>query len=170
MTMALPPERVDRLFAGMGCHTRGSLDAHMRNIMLGHMSLNVISPAAAEWNAQAMDFVRHSVDVYKNFIRPILPECKIYHLTPEEKEGYNLLQIVSRDGVKSALTVITLRDVQNGIVPVRLKGLHEGKTYRVTFDNSGNMLTLLGYELMTKGLSVRLSSSFTSELVLLEEI
>lgn len=170
MTMALPPERVDRLFAGMGCHTRGGLDAHMRNIMLGHMSLNVISPATAKWNSQAMDFVRHSVDIYKSFIRPILPECKIYHLTPEEKDEYNLLQIVSNDGTRSALTAIALRNIRNETIAVRPKGLHEGKTYRVTFDNSGNTLTLLGYELMAKGLFLRLPSSFTSELVLLEEI
>ena len=70
MTMALPPERVDRLFAGMGGHAFGSLDAQMRNTMLTHMTLNVIAPADAEPNEAQMAFVKHSVALYKSFIRP----------------------------------------------------------------------------------------------------
>ena len=106
MTMALPPERVDRLFAGMGCHSFGSFDLHMRNTMLTHMSLNVISPAAAQMNTQQLAFVRHSTDVYKNFIRKFLPRSKVYHHTPDtlcaEKCGFIALEVAAEDKSKGA--------------------------------------------------------------------
>ena len=72
MTVALPPERVDRLFAGMGSHVQGELYAHIRNTMLTHMTLNVIAPPMLEPNRESMDFIKHSTDIYKSFIRPFL--------------------------------------------------------------------------------------------------
>ena len=87
MTMALPPERVDRLFAGMGCHSFGSFDLQMRNTMLTHMSLNVVAPASASLIPLQMEFVIHSTDIYKEFIRPILPTAKMCHHTPDSSES-----------------------------------------------------------------------------------
>jgi len=161
MTMALPPERVDRLFAGMECHRTGSIDAHMRNTMLGHMSLNVISPATALINPAQMDFVRHSVKVYKEFIRPILNGCKIYHHTPEAKE--TVVIEINNNG-KGALTAFALKGQKE--LTVKLKGTAAGKKYRVTLDNTGDSFETDGKTPIT----ISLGSSYTSELVLYEEV
>ena len=167
MTMALPPERVDRLFAGMGCHTTGSLDAHLRNTMLGHISLNVISPEGAEINTQAIEFIRHSTDIYKSFIRPFLAECKTYHHTPDLTDSdISTLEISAPDKTKGALTVITLCNCKENNIVVKPKGIDASKNYRVTLDNDGETFEISGRQLKTHGIPVEISASLSSELIL----
>ena len=173
MTLVLPPERVDRLFAGMNSHEIGSLALNMRNTMLGHMSLNVISPAAAEINTEAMDFVRHSVSVYKDFIRGFIPTCRIYHHTPEVyrslESGYSATELVSEDKTKAVIHVCTLTNPQQRNYTVLPRGLDRSKTYKVTLDNTGESFEVSGFALMNDGLRLRIPSALMSELVLFEE-
>lgn len=169
MTMALPPERVDRLFAGMGCHTIGSFDAHLRNTMLGHISLNVISPADAEINEEQMAFIKHSTDIYKEFIRPFLSESKIYHHTPDLNESdYSVLEISAPDKSKGAITVITLCGTNEKTIMVKPKGIDVSKEYKVTLDNDDFSYTISGEKLKRNGIAVEINSSLSSELILYE--
>lgn len=172
MTMALPPERVDRLFAGMGCHENGSLDFHMRNCMLGHMSLNVVSPASAQINPIQMDFIRHSVDIYKNFIRKFLPDSKIYHHTPEAaktlENGFSALEISSSDGKCGAIAAFAMTNAKSDKFNIVPKGLNPAMNYKITLDNSGASFTVSGYELITRGIDIYIPSSLSSELILIE--
>ena len=172
-TMALPPERVDRLFAGMGCHKYGSFDLHMRNTMLGHMSLNVISPVGAEINIKQMEFIKHSTDVYKSFIRPMLPECKVFHHTPEIKtdsEDFYILEIASPDKKKGAATVFTMAGTKKTKDSLFLKGIDTSLNYRVTLDNSREAYEISGRQLRTHGVQVEIPSALSSELILYEAI
>lgn len=165
MTMALPPERVDRLFAGMNCQSRGSFEAHMRNTMLTHMSLNVFSPADGEINSEQMEFVRHSTDVYKSFIRPFLPQALVYHHTPEARKGNGtILEIVSPDSTRGAITVTTLKSAET--VVVKPVGVDVSKEYTVTFDNSRQSFSISGRELKVKGLEIEIPAALCSELIL----
>jgi len=170
--MALPPERVDRLVAGMGCHTNGSLDLHMRNAMFGHISLNVFGPRDAEMNPQVFEFIRHSTDLYKSFIRPILPTSKIYHHTPDTKEalrnGLAVLELASEDMTKGVLGVFTLCCNGGEPVVVHPKGLDISKNYRVFFDNTRTTTVVSGYELINNGIRVSVPSSLSSELITFE--
>lgn len=171
MTMALPPERVDRLFAGMGCHTLGSFDSHLRNTMLGHISLNVISPADAEINQKQMAFVRHSTDIYKSFIRPFLAEAKVYHHTPDLTDAdFSVLEIASADKNKGAITVITLCSAKEKTVTVKPKGVDTSKQYKVTLDNDGESFISSGKELKSNGIVVEIEASLSSELVMYETV
>lgn len=183
MTMALPPERVDRLFAGMGCHTLGELKAHMRNTMLTHMSLNVIAPASAEPDSESMEFIRHSTDIYKEFIRPFLPVSKIYHHTPTlkdvEKTGASVLEIASPDGDRSAIAAFSLNVPSKyndapfedkNTVTVFPRGIRSGAEYSVTLDNSGECYTETGYKLLRHGIKIYLPSALSSELILISEM
>ncbi len=171
MTMALPPEKVDRLFAGMGCHTIGSLDAHLRNTMLGHISLNVISPADAPINEKAMKFIRHSTDIYKTFIRPMLSESKIYHHTPDlNNSDYSVLEISSPDRTKGTMTVITLSGTNEKSIRVKPKGIDASRQYKVTLDNDGYTYIISGEKLKRNGIAVNISSSLSSELIMYEAV
>lgn len=169
MTLALPPERVDRLFAGMGGHEFGSLDLQMRNVMLTHMSLNVIAPATANINPVQMDFVKHSVDIYKNFIREFLPESLIYHHTPDTalclKNGFSALEISSEDNKKGVLAVFTLGKGKDNDFLVIPKGINPSFNYTVTLDNSDSTFKISGYELI-KGIRINIPSALSSELIL----
>ena len=170
MTMALPPERVDRLCFGMSGHCYGSFDANMRNAMLTHMSLNVVAPFETAPNPVQMDFIKHSVGIYKDFIRPMLPTCKVYHHTPETYNNDNttVLEIASADGKKAAITVFTHSGTNVKTVTVKPRGIDAGLTYRVTLDNKGETLTVSGYDLLTNGLCLRIPASLSSELILIE--
>lgn len=183
MTLALPPERVDRLFAGMGCHKTGSIDAHMRNTMLSHMTVNVIAPPTAIPNTEVMEFIRHSTDIYKSFIRPMLPDCLIFHHTPTnedtEKEGACILEVASPDKTKAAITVITTdipsayRKGDYDFTPrhiIRPKGISTGKKYKVTLDNTREEYEIDGRTIMHHGIPVNIPSALSSELILIEEI
>lgn len=173
MTMALPPERVDRLFAGMGCHEHGTIDLQMRNAMLTHMSLNVIAPVSTLQNPVQAEFVRHSVAVYKSFIRPFLPESKIYHHTPEAgllKDDFYVLEISSPDCRKGAIAVFTLPGAGSQRLDVIPKGINAGMSYKITLDNSGASYIVRGNELLSAGIAASIPSSMSSELILYEAV
>lgn len=171
MTMALPPERVDRLFAGMGCHEHGSLDLQMRNTMLTHMTLNVVAPVGAELNSAQTEFIRRSVKLYKDFIRPIMPAAKVYHHTPEAmKERLCVLEIAAPDSSRGAIGVFALSNAGKEKACIIPQGINAGKQYKITLDNSGASFVLSGYEMMNGGLNTAIPSSLSSELVLYEEM
>ena len=169
MTMALPPERVDRLFAGMGCHTKGTLRAHMRNTMLGHISLNVISPACARENDSNIAFVKHCTDIYKSFIRPFLSRAITYHHTPEVySSDVCVLEIADTDKSKGAITVFSSSSYKGNAIKVKPKGISKSLSYEVTLDNESSTFTVSGYEL-SKGIEITLPSPLDSELILYKE-
>ncbi len=172
MTMALPPERVDRLFAGMGCHEHGTIDMQMRNTMLTHMSLNVIAPAAAEENPIQAEFVRHSVEIYKNFIRRFLPHSKTYHHTPEsgllEGDSY-ILEVASPDCEKGAVAVFTLPNAEKTAFSVIPKGINAGTDYKITLDNSRVSYFAKGIDIISSGIPISIPSPMSSELILFEK-
>ena len=174
MTMVLPPERVDRLFAGMGCHEDGPIDSHIRNTMLGHMSLNVVAPAETFANPKQMEFVKHSVHLYKSFIRPLLPECKIYHHTPDTKQarknGKVIIEVSSKDLNKSVIGIFNVSFSGEKNINFRPKGLDLSRNYKVYFDNSRTSLDISGALIMQNGIDINLPASLSSELVLFEAI
>lgn len=172
MTMALPPERVDRLVAGMGCHAFASLDFQMRNAMFGHISLNVFGPRDAEMNPQVFGFIRHSVDLYKTFIRPYLPDAKIYHHTPDtrdiQKNGYAVLETAAPDSSRDTVGVFTMPGYDGRTITVYPRGLSASLDYKVCFDNTRSETTISGFELINGGLRVSIPSAFSSELITFE--
>lgn len=169
MTLALPPERVDRMAAGMSGHKDASLDFHMRNIMLGHMSINIFSPRLAEMNPDALDFVKHSVSLYKAFIRPMLPESLYFHHTPTmadiEAAGFATLELATPDRSQAAIAVFSAPN-GGGETFVRPRGLDMGKTYRVWLDNSRTQCVMTGAALINEGVRVRIDHALASELLL----
>lgn len=54
-------------------------------------------------------------------------------------------------------------------VLLRLRGLGEGRTVRVRFDQSGDTAALSGYALMHEGITIALGYALTSELLIIEE-
>ena len=174
MTVALPPERVDRLFAGMNSHKFGSLDLQMRNTMLTHMSINVISPVTAPMNEVQLEFVKHSIGIYKDFIRPFLPTAKTFHHTPDVAktfdESFTALEIASPDGERGALAAFNLCGTDETVQKIRLKGADASKTYEVTLDNNNEKFVIPGRELRYEGINIYVPQSLSSELVLYKEI
>lgn len=174
MTVALPPERVDRLFAGMNSHKFGSLDLQMRNTMLSHMSINVISPVTAPMNEAQLAFVKHSIGIYKNFIRPFLYKAKAFHHTPDVADsftdGFSALEIASPEADRGVLAAFNLGTTNETVRKIRLKGADASKQYEVTLDNNNERFVISGRELKYEGINIYIPASLSSELVLYKEI
>jgi hypothetical protein len=142
--------------------------------MLGHISLNVIVPIKTEINPELLEFVKHSTDIYKEFIRPMLPTSLIYHHTPETdeayKNGFTVLEIATPDNTKGAITVFSTENNNGNSITIKPKGVAINKNYRVWLDNLRTAINISGFHLINSGISVNLNSPMTSELILFEEI
>jgi hypothetical protein len=132
-------------------------------------SLEELKPATRE------KFLHYN-RIYKTFIRPMLPTCKVYHHAPVnatggvESGGWFAMEFTSPDRTKGWGTVIRLDDATEGAYLLQPKGLNEQATYRVTFDNAGKTADIHGAELSHEGLSICPPADPRSELVLFEQI
>ncbi|MCS7222698.1 MAG: alpha-galactosidase [Anaerolineae bacterium] len=175
ITMALPPERVDRL-AGMGQwgHRAADLDFQLRLLLFVHPTLAWFHLKGAEPNPEQLARVRHMVDLYKTFVRPFHESSRIYHHTPVVKgfdpHGWGVLELASEDRSRAIAGVFRLSDPAEPEYLLRLRGINVGQRYRVTFDNTGETCVLDGFVLSKVGIPVRLETALTSELLIVEAI
>ena len=173
MTMVLPPETVDRLISGMFCHTRGSLDLQVRHALFGRPSTNDYNCVGSKPNPAQIDFVRHTFDLYKSFVRPMTGKDLVFHHTPEvngtQPQGVCVLERAAEDGSRSMIGVFHLCSAGERETQVFPRGLDAGARYRVTLDNSGAVCKADGFTLCNQGLRVRLDGALQSELVLIEK-
>ena len=175
MTMALPPEYVDRN-AGVGQdgHRRGDLDFQLRAVLFGHMTLTGVHPPGVTPNPLHMARFQHHVRLYKTFVRPFLRTSRVYHHTAElpgrEPTGWGVLEYASADQTRALAGLFRLTGPAEDRYLLRCRGLSRQQTYQVTCDNSGETTTVSGTVLMDQGLSIRLDHPLTSELVMLQSI
>ncbi len=182
MTMALPPEVVDRLLSGMNCHTRASLDFQVRNTIFGRPTTNDYNCVGSEMNPAQIALVKHTFDIYKEHIRPYIRESKYFHHTPELINGYEgaeiaveqpqgtaILERASEDCKHGVIGIFKLADATNEeFITVYPKGIDFSMKYDVTFDNSGAKVEISGFEMINNGLKIRLPGTLTSELIIYE--
>ena len=175
-TLALPPEVLV-----IGLHTwpwRGHLDTRLR--MLFALStpqiVTGVAPGVEDLTPQIRERYLHYANIYKNFIRPILPTCKVYHHDPVNSHGgvgsspWFAMEFAAPDRSKAWALISRLEDSETDMYLFRPRGLHPGKIYRVTFDNIGASAEVDGLRLMNNGLSIRLEKEThrSSELLLFE--
>lgn len=172
MTMVLPPEYVDRLVSGMFCHTSGSLDLQVRHTIFGRPTTNNYNPVGSLPNPTQTAFVKHTIDIYKDFIRPYAGKDLIYHHTPEisgaRPKGVCILERAAIDQTRSVIGIFHLSGVGAKETRVFPRGIDPGKDYRITFDNSGKTAQVSGYMLKDQGIRVAMDGALQSELLLLE--
>ena len=100
--------------------------------------------------------------------------AKTDHHTPEKakalEEGFSALEIASPDGKNAAIAAFTLADPKTDSFTVIPRGINTNFDYEVTLDNSGTVFTVSSYELASKGISIRIPSSLSSELILIKAI
>ncbi len=175
MSMALPPERVDRL-AGMGQSGQrtAELDFQFRLQLLVHPSLNWFHLKDAAPNPVQQARIRNAVRIYKEFVRPIHATSRIYHHTPVvkgfEPRGWGVLELSSRDRTRAIAGLFRLGDPAAPEYLLRLRGIDPGRRYRVTFDNRSESCEVDGIALTRTGITSRLETALTSELLLVEAV
>ena len=172
MTMALPPECVDRLIGGQAAYLTADVQTLIRNLIFARPTIGTFTASGALQNPVQADIVRHHVDIYKNFVRPMQRDSLSYHHTPDLSralDGFGVLETAKRDKSQGMLGVFRLAEPEVCETTVYPRGVNPGKMYDVTFDNSGATVRLSGFDMVQNGLRVRLGSALTSELILYKE-
>ena len=172
MTMALPPEYVDRLVGGQSGYSTAELDFQLRLLLFVRPTLAFLRPEDMDWNPQLLERVRHAMGLYKDFVRPFMATGRIFHHTPSlcgpDPQGSGVLELTSADGDRAICGLFQLAAPQQPEYLLRLRGVDAGRRYRITFDSTGQTGEMDGLALRSQGLPVRLEGALTSELLILE--
>ena len=174
MTMALPPEYVDRLLGGQTGQSTAEFDFQARQLLFMQPKFGFLYPIGSQPNPIFMKRTKHWIELYKNFVRPYIDTSRIYHHTPEisglDPHGWGVIELVSEDRTKGICGLFQLSAPTQPEYELRLRGLDVSRRYRVTFDNSGQTSVVDGFLLMEQGITVRLEGALTSELLVLEAV
>jgi alpha-galactosidase len=175
-TLALPPEYGLSYIGFMSGenYRYGDLDFRLRVQLFGHYCLSSLAPTADELPPAAKARVRHAIDLYKRFVRPMLSTCRVYHHTPvlpnDQAGEWVVFEYVSDDVHRAYAGIFRLAGAREPTYVFRPRGLERDQRYRVTFDNTGTAVLVDGLELAHAGLPVYLDQRLTSELLLLERV
>jgi alpha-galactosidase len=175
-TLALPPENFVIAFGiPVPPRNRGHLDTHLRvTYSLATPWLAPVAPSLEEMNPAIQQAYLHYAHVYKSFIRPLLPTCKMFHHAPVtatrgvDSGPWFAMEFAAPDRAKGWATIVRLTNGDPDTYLFRPRGLDPARTYRVTFDSTGTTATVEGLRLVQEGLRIRLVSVLSSELLLFE--
>jgi alpha-galactosidase len=172
MSIALPPEYIDRLYGvAMEGAYRGSAETQLQVAVLAHPTLSGITPSLAAANPALLALVKKYVAIYKDFIRPFHRESRVYHHTPEipgtDGRGWCALEYVSADRRRAVAGVFRLAVAESDTYRLCFRGLDPALAYRVTMEPGSTTWTAAGRELIGQGIEIRLDAAMTSRLLLL---
>ena len=174
MTMALPPEYVDRLIFGQSGHITAEFDFQSRLLLFVRPTFGATHPVGSEENPIQIARMKKWIELYRNFVRPFMDTGRIYHHTPEvsgfDPQGWGVLELSSDDRTRGICGLFQLSAPTQAEYVLRLRGLDVSRKYRVTFDNSGQCCEIDGFTLMKHGITMRLEGALTSELLLFEAV
>jgi alpha-galactosidase len=178
MSVYLPPEILVNANGMAWPKDQPDLDTTLRGAYaLGNtpMIFNSILPKSVEeLTPEVQQRFLHYAQIYKTFIRPVLPASKVYHHAPVSESGsvesgdWLAMEFGSPDRTKDWAVIIRLAKTAPNYYLLKLKGLDASKMYRLTFDNSGLIVSREGKDLMSNGISIKLPAARASELLLLE--
>jgi alpha-galactosidase len=161
--MALPEERPD-------------LDTMLRSLFaLGNTPMvfnSLIPKTAAEITPEIREKFLHYTALYKEFIRPMLPNVRVYHHAPVNADGgvdsgdWFAMEFGSPDHRQGWALVIRLSQKASPGYLLEPRGLDPSKEYEVTFDSTGARKIENGSQIIQHGLRISLSNGTISELVL----
>lgn len=173
MTWLLPPEILLRTFGteSDGLEEDGDVDVQMRTAMLSRPIFRGISPTLPEFNPLLREKIRTSVQLFKDTVRPIMVNSRVYHHTPlvplMDPSPWVVLEYATQDSTRSVVGLF--RTAQDGDPVFRFipRGLDLGRTYRVTFQNKHQTVEIPGSQLL-QGIPIRLEQDLTSEMLIFE--
>ncbi len=178
LSVYLPPEILVTPNGMTNQRGAPNLDTLLRGIYtLGNtpMIFNGILPrTVAEFTPSMKTKFQHYDKIFKNFIRPLLSTCKVYHHAPVNSMGgvedgpWFAMEFTSPDKAKGWATVIRLKSGEPENYILIPHGLDQGKTYSVTFDSTGAKAVVNGYHLQQEGIVIENRGDLSSEILLFE--
>ena len=172
VTMSLPPDILLRTFGTeVGEHVLdGDVDTQLRHCLCRPI-FRGIAPSPEELSPYLRDRIVHFVGVYKDFIRPLMINGRVFHHTPflplADKTPWCVLEYARFDRGAALGAVFRTTDEQGAEYTFRARGLDPELDYQVVLDSGGLRWTAPGWVLMQDGVRVRLEQTQTSELLLI---
>lgn len=171
LTMSLPPELCMTLLGAISDGV-SDLDFMLRIGLFGHFCVSGIFPTMAERHATACERWRHAIELYKTFVRPMLPTCRMFHHTPIQRQTepgeWVVLECATPEGDRAYVGIFRLSNEGEGIYQFYPRGLDGARRYRVTYDTVGRAREMDGGTLVDQGLRVVVAGAGRSELLLFE--
>jgi alpha-galactosidase len=176
VTMSLPPEILLRTFGTEvpDIDLDGDVDTQLRLVCLCLPIIRGIAPSLDELSAFLKVRIDHHLGLYRDFIRPLMVEGRVYHHTPflrhTELSPWCVLEYAAQDGARAVAGIFRTSDEGPTCYHFVPRGIDAARTYRVTFDNRGQAARMSGADLLMHGLDVRLELAQSSELLLFEAV
>ena len=175
LSICLPPETLLSMVGpAMSCQRYGNIDTQMQMLIQGSVYINPFAFDDEPMNPVLAKRTKEYMDLYKNFVRPIQSECKMYHHTPVvpgfQGRGWIVNEYVSKDGSKAYANLFRLPNTELDTWVFKARGLDRGKNYKVTYVDGGYSYCVSGYEIAERGISIRLDGALTSQMLLFEEV
>ncbi len=176
LLMAIPPEIGLRTFGTeVSEHIMESdLDFQMRVVCICRPIFRGIAPGLDELNPLLKDKILHHLKLYKDFLRPLMRDCLVYHHTPwqpvKKPAPWCVLEYSSADKARSMAAIFRVSPSCEESYVLFPRGIDRSKKYKVYFDNSKAAVVLSGSELAAGRIRVRLPGSLASELITFEEV
>ncbi len=139
-----------------------------RSAMMGAWQIDPTD--ALKWGAEEKAEAKREVEVYKRWIRPILQDAKVHHVLPRPDgtswDGLFLWSAVLRRGTLYAFRPASDQPEKT----VRLAGLDADRSYWV-WSEDGSIAPDLrtGGELMARGVTLRLPTRYSCDLVFVQD-
>ncbi len=176
VSMSLPPEVLLRTFGTEvgGLDLDADVDTQMRLVCLSLPIFRGIAPDMDELSAFLQERITHHLNLYRDFIRPVMMEGRVFHHTAflkhTEASPWCVLEYAIPDGVRAVAAVFRTGETSDPVYHLVPRGLDAGLKYKVSLDNTSQQLIQSGAILMESGLPIRLAQNMTSELVFFEAI
>ena len=175
-TLGQPPENFVIAFGIPALSpNRGHFDTYLRvSYSLATPWLAPVAPTLQDLGPERVEQYRHYTNLYKIFIRPLWPTCKMYHHAPiTSREGADsgpwfAMEFAAPDRSKGWATIVKLANSDSDSYLFKPRGLNPAKNYRVTFDSTGTTAIIDGARLQREGLMIRLETTLSSELLLFQ--
>lgn len=139
-----------------------------RSAMLGAWQIDPTD--TPRWSAEERAVARRSVEVYRQWIRPMLADVKVHHILPRPDGSRWDGMFYWSAGLRRGTLYVWRPDSPDARQTVRLKGLDPARRYWVWCED-GSLTPGVrgGEELLLSGLELDLPQAYTSDLIFVQD-
>ncbi len=169
-TRALPPRLLqcytyDNYYPVQGDHPGTYL---WRTAMMGAWQIDPTD--TPQWTEEEKSSVRRSVEIYRQWIRPMLADVKVHHILPRPEGIHWDAMFYWSPSLQRGTLYVWRPDSPDARQQIRLKGLEPDEMYWL-WSEDGSLLPELksGAELTGSGVEIELPAAYSSDLIFLQD-
>ena len=168
-TLAMPPELCTRTFGTILKDTT-DWDFSLRVPLFGQYTISGLRDEWLAEGAERFDKLKRHVEIYKDFLRPFVGACRVFHHTPvlagPGRCPWCVWEYVAEDLSRALVGVFRLEDAAGDEYHFVPRGLGHRRRYSVRLESAGREFTESGEVLAGSGIQVHLTGNSDSELIL----